>query len=277
MNESKYGKTAWQIHEIVMKEFGFVQRYADDPVVQRVVPTTEQANEYVNCVDKLYCYTRRSYPIGMKPITPEEAKELYIKEKMFDEIALDMRDIIFEEDGKKGLRRVTGEVIVPPLFDDFPERYDLFFQKKLRFRAIPVLKNNKYALCMMDGHGTLVTDFVYDKVFMFFFGYGNYYVVERDGKKGLIDSSNFTVLPCEMDEIYEQKDTDGIIPYCKNNKWGLLHFEVSTGAIFDDILIESECYAQGKIGEEWYFIDGDGKPTKKEQEAWFGSWYDADK
>ena len=134
-----------------------------------------------------------------------------------------MRDVVFVEDGKLGLRRVTGELLVPALFDSIPERY--------------------------------------------------YFVAERNGKKGLLDDSNGdVVVPCEMDEFYEQIDTDGIIPFNKGEKWGMLHFGVSSGAVFDDIDIGSEQYAKAKIGDEWFFVGGDGKPTKKEHEAWFGSW-----
>ena len=57
----------------------------------------------------------------------------------------------------------------------------------------------------------------------------------------------------------------------------MLHFDVNTGTIFDDIDIRSEQFAKGKIEDEWYFVKWDGKPTKNEDEAWSGSWYDAEK
>ena len=127
-----FGMTAWEIHEMAMKDLEKCETSIDDSIVQRNIPTLEQARTYVDCEYKLNCYWRRKYP-------------------------------------------------------------------------------------------------------------------------------------------------EGIIPYRQGEKWGLLHFGVTTGIIFDDIIIESECYARGKIGEEWFFIDGYGKPTKKENEAWFGSWIDADR
>lgn len=145
-------------------------------------------------------------------------------------------------------------------------------------KSVPVISDNKYALCRIDGQGTLVTDFVYDKIFRYFYGSSNLFVVERNGKKGLLDDcTGEVVVPCEMDEFYEQMDTDGIIPYNQGKKWGMVHFGVSTGAIFDDIDIRSEMSAKAKVGDEWFFVDGYGKPTKDQHKAWFGSWYDADK
>lgn len=277
MERKKYGKTAWEIHEMVMREFEVYQRYGEDPVILRVIPTPEQAREYVECVKKLDRYTRRRYLEGMERISPEEMDQLFKQEELFERMALDMRDVIFEEDGNKGLRRVTGEIVVPALFDGFPERYDVIFQLEFGIGTIPVIRNNKYALCVMDGSGHLLTDFIFDNIYMYFYGSSTYFVVEHQGKKGLVDSRANEIIPCEMDEIYEQMDTDGIIPYRKSTKWGLLHFGVNTGVVFDDVLISSEDYAQGKIGEEWFYIDGNGKPTRNNREAWFGSWYDSDK
>lgn len=272
-----FGMTAWEIHEMAMKDLEKCETSIDDSIVQRNIPTLEQARTYVDCEYKLNCYWRRKYPEGIIPISYEESEELFKRKMEYDVMALDMRDVIFEEDGKKGLRRVTGEIVVPPLFDDFPERYSYITQIDDNISAIPVVIGKKYALCLMDGKGTLATDIKYDKMYMLFFASNNYYVVECYNKKGLIKGNGEEIVPCEMDEFYEQIDTDGIIPYRQGEKWGLLHFGVTTGIIFDDIIIESECYARGKIGEEWFFIDGYGKPTKKENEAWFGSWIDADR
>lgn len=108
-----------------------------------------------------------------------------------------------------------------------------------------------------------MTDFVYDKIFRYFYGSSNLFVVERNGKKGLLDDcTGEVVVPCEMDEFYEQMDTDGIIPYNQGKKWGMVHFGVSTGAVFNDIDIRSEMSAKAKVGDEWFFVDGEGNLQK---------------
>jgi hypothetical protein len=281
MKYSDYIKrTAWEVHELATKREEIYQPFSDDPVVLRKLPALEQAKAFVDCAQHQREYLL-SLCYGGKRVTYEEGQEIFRLFDEFEEMALDMRDVVFVENGKQGLRRVTGELLVPAMFDSIPERYDYISQLNSETRliqSIPVIKNNKYALCLIDGQGTLMTDFVYDKIFRYYYGYTHLFVVERNGKKGLIDDRNGeVVVPCEMDEFYEQMDTDGIIPYSQGQKWGMLHFDVNTGAIFDDIDIRSEQYAKGKIEDEWYFVKWDGKPTKKEDEAWFGSWYDADK
>jgi hypothetical protein len=172
---------------------------------------------------------------------------------------------------------MTGEILVPALFDDIPEDYNCVSQIDATIHTIPVVKDKKFALYLTDGNGSLVTEFIYDNMYFFFYTSGIYYVVEREGKKGLIRPNGEEIVSCEVDEFYEQIDIDGIIPFRKGQKWGLLHFGVVTDIIFDDLEIESECYAKGKIGDDWFFINGDGKPVKNYDEAWLGSWYDSDK
>ena len=273
-------RTAWEVHELAMTRDEIYQPFADDPIVMRKPPTIEQAKAFVEIANKQKEYLL-SLCYGGRRFTHEEGDEIIRQYDQFEEMALDMRDEVFEENGKQGLRRVTGELLIPAIFDSIPERYDYISQIKPEvqmLQSVPVIVDGRCALCKIDGKGTLLTDFAYDKIFRYFYGSSNLFVVERNGKKGLLDDCDGEiVVPCEMDEFYEQMDTDGIIPYNQGKKWGMVHFDVNTGAIFDDIDIRSEQYAKGKIGDEWYFVKWDGKPTKNEDEAWFGSWYDADK
>lgn len=175
--------------------------------------------------------------------------------------------------------RVTGEVIVPALFDDIPERYNYVFEIVEPwgvYRPIPVVRNHKYALCTMDGKGTLITDFIYDKIFSYYGSRNNYFVVVINGKKGLIDEDGEVAIPCEMDEIYEMQDLDGIVPFIKMGKWGLF-YDVATEPIYDDIIIQSEWYAQVKKDDTWYYLDYKGNPVTDVEDAFFASYYDASK
>ena len=67
----------------------------------------------------------------------------------------DWRDEIFEENGKKGMKNIKGEVIVPAIYDDFgtPENY---------YATTPYVcayLDGKAGLVMRDGSGTPVTAF----------------------------------------------------------------------------------------------------------------------
>ena len=260
--------TAEVIHSWAMTRLEEYQPYSDYPIVQRVSPTIAQAKEYIECAQTLQYALEGHYPEGVKHLSFEEVEQLLKKDEHFQEMALDMRDIVFSINGKYGLQRVTGEVVVPAIFDGIPERYNYIFelQSGEYGRCIPVIRNNKYALCKMDGNGTLVTDFIYDKIYRYFYSRNIYFVVIQDGKKGLIYNDGEVAIPCEMDEIYGEYH--GIIPFKKGNKLGLFDY-IATAPIFDDILIECEEYVQVKQGNKWYYIDIGGNPTSEKDRAIF--------
>lgn len=117
----------------------------------------------------------------------------------------------------------------------------------------------------------------YSNAFRFVDSESKLYVCEKNGKKGLVDKDGCELIPCLQDEIYEMIDSDGVIPFIRNNKWGLFHFGVCTDAIFDDVEINSEDYCRVMCSGQWGWIDSKGQFTTDETEAWFGSWCDADK
>ncbi len=269
-------RPAEYINKLVLVGYEEYQPYSDVPAKKRVKPTEEQAREYVKCVKTLQCYYENRYPEGIERITPDEYPELSKKEEEFAEMALDMRDIIFEENGKVGLRSVTGEVLVPALFDEIPERYDCISEIKEPCGRVPVVKDHKYALCKTDGKGTLVTDFVYDRIFRYFWSNFQYFITVNGGKKGVIAWTGEEIVPCEMDEIYEMIDSDGCIPLRKGDKWGLVYCDIETEVIYDDYKFDGEM-AMVKKEDKWYYINNEGQPVTRIEEACFLSTYDADK
>lgn len=269
-------RTAEFINKKVLKGYPVFQPYSDDPFRLRIKPTEEQAREYAKCVITLQCFYENRYPEGTERITREEYPALLKKEEEFAEMALDMRDVIFEENGKVGLRRVTGELLVPALFDEIPERYDCISEIQEPCGRVPVVKDHKYALCKMDGKGTLVTDFVYDRIFRYFWSNYQYFITVNEGKKGVIDTLGREIVHCEMDEIYEMIDEDGCMPLRKGDKWGLVFYDVATEVIYDDYKIEDEMGMVKKDGE-WYYIDYNGKPVTNIEHAYFQSTYDITK
>lgn len=274
--------TAEQIYFLTMNEFEFWWDSAQKRWRERIQPTKEQAQDYIKCVKMLRAYYSNEYAKGMQRITSEESKRLEEKVSYYRGLHLDMRDVsLYGSHGKQGLQRVTGEVLVPVgEWWYVAERYDYIedIQESNGCNlCVPVRKENKYALCEMDGKGTLLTGFDYDRMFRYFGGYRSNFVVVQNGKKGLLSQFGTIIIPCEMDEIYEMIDSDGIVPFRKDDKWGMAFGTVSTQPIFDELYINSEEYARGRIGEEWLWIDSKGNPTANREERFFGSWYDMNK
>lgn len=218
--------TASQIHFLAMNSSEYWWNEDLKQWRPRIKPTEEQAKDYVHCVKMLLSYYSNCYPKGVSPIDDKEAQLLEEKVKGYEDMHLDMRDVLaFDKGFKFSLRRVTGEVVVPPLY--WPtERYDYIKNIRESWGAIwcvPVRKQDKYALCKIDVKGTLITGFDYDHMYRYFGGNVSYFVVEQDGKKGLISQTGRIIIPCEMDEIYEMTDADGIVPFKKGDKWGMAY------------------------------------------------------
>lgn len=156
--------------------------------------------------------------------------------------------------------------------------YLAYVKRKGWNQFLPVERDGRYALCVAGGEDALLTGFVYDEMFRYLGGGFGLFVVSRDGKKGLIEqATGKEVIPCEMDEIYEMLDADGVIPFRKGEKWGLYDGLTATAIIYDDVLIQSECYVQVKLGEMWFYINAKGCPVADISEVAFGSWYDISK
>lgn len=274
--------TAEQVHFLTMNEFEFWWDSAQKRWRERIQSTKEQAHDYIRCVKTLRAYYSNEYPKGMQRITSEDCKRLEEKVSHYRELHLDMRDVPLQgPHGKQGLQRVTGEMLVPiGEWWYVAERYDYIEDIQECNGSnwcVPVRKGNKYALCKMDGKGTLLTGFDYDRMFRYFGAYVSNFVVVKDGKKGLISQYGRTIIPYEMDEIYEMKDSDGIVPFRKGNKWGMAFGTVCTQPLFDELHISSEEYARGRIGEDWFWVDSNGNPTANREKCFFGSWYDMNK
>ena len=274
--------TAEQVHFLTMNEFEYWWDNAQKRWRGRTPPTKEQALDYIKCVKILRAYYSNEYPKGMQRITSEDCKRLEAKVSYYSKLHLDMRDIpLYGPHGKQGLQRITGEVVVPVgEWWYVAERYD-YIEDIQECNGcnwcVPVRKGNKYALYEMDGNGTLLTGFVYDRMFRYFGGYMSNFVVVQNGKKGLISQCGKTIIPCEMDEIYEKIDSDGIVPFRKGDKWGMAFGTICAQPVFDELYISSEEYARGRIGEEWFWVDSKGNPTANREERFFGSWYDMNK
>ena len=285
MTNKREWLTAKQVNEMALR----MCTYRSDGS-KRSLPTIEQAQEYDEIVVTLVaCY------MGYQgELTDDEVRLMQRSEEEFDHLQLDMRYQVFEENGKRGLRHPSGYVVVPPLFDDIAEQYDALGKRWGPTFAVPVIRDGKYALYDMgrpqdqefqeeplterEKYGKLATEFIYDNMYKFF-GTTGFFVVEKSGKKGVIDSSGNIIVPIEQDEIYEQMDRDGCIPFICNGKWGVSCHGETTDAEFVDVIIQSEDFVRVKIegDDTYYYLDDYGNLTSKRHEAFFGSWYDMSK
>ena len=285
MTNKRKWRTAKQINEMALRMCTFRSDGS-----KRSLPTIEQAQEYDEIIDTLFaCY------MGYQgELTDDEVSQMQRREEELDHLQLDMRYQVFEENGKRGLRHPSGYVVVPPLFDDIAEQYDAIYTGWGPVFAVPVIQDGKYALYDMgrpqdqefqkepltdeEKYGKLVTEFEYDNMYKFF-GAHDFFIVEKDGKKGVLDSGGNIIVPIEQDEIYEQMDTDGCFPFICNGKWGVSCHGKTTDAEFVDVIIQSEDFVRVKVegDDTYYYLDDYGNLTTKRHEAYFGSWYDMSK
>ena len=285
MTNKREWLTAKQVNEMALR----MCTYRSDGS-KRSLPTIEQAQEYDEIVVTLVaCY------MGYQgELTDDEVSQMQRREEEFDHLQLDMRYQVFEENGKRGLRHPSGYVVVPPLFDDIAEQYDALGKRWGPTFAVPVIREGKYALYVMgrpqdqefqeeplterEKCGKLVTEFEYDNMYKFF-GTPGFFIVEKDGKKGVLDSGGNIIVPIEQDEIYEQMDTDGCFPFICNGKWGVSCHGKTTDAEFVDVIIQSEDFVRVKVegDDTYYYLDDYGNLTTKRHEAYFGSWCDLSK
>lgn len=285
MTNKREWLTAKQVNEMALRMCSFRSDGS-----KRSLPTIEQAQEYDEIVVTLVaCY------MGYQgELTDDEVSQMQRREEELDHLQLDMRYQVFEENGKRGLRHPSGYVVVPPLFDDIAEQYDALGKRWGPTFAVPVIREGKYALYVMgrpqdqefqeeplterEKYGKLVTEFIYENMYKFF-GTPGFFIVEKDGKKGVLDSGGNIIVPIEQDEIYEQMDTDGCFPFICNGKWGVSCHGKTTDAEFVDVIIHSEDFVRVKVegDDTYYYLDNYGNLTTKRHEAYFGSWYDMSK
>lgn len=274
--------TAERINADVQTGYGYWYDPTYNKWNKRKQPTTKQARDYIHIVKALRHYYENCWPMNTIRITSEQASDYERRKAEYCELHLDMRDVIFHESDKVGLKNLLGDVIVPAEFDEIPERYDCVDESWGGYQSIsiPVVKQGKYALYLQatkKHNGKLVTDFVYDIIFRYYGSRITYFVCVQNTKKGVIDSLGDIIIPCEQDEIYEMQDLDGVIPFQQEKLWGLAYGNICTEAIFDDIKIISEDYCQVCYHGEWGYIDINGQFTKDRDKAFFASLYDSEK
>lgn len=120
-----------------------------------------------------------------------------------------------DENGKTGMKDITGTVIVPALYDGFL----CTFHYEYRMPAVPAFKNGKYGLVKTDGTGIEITDFVYDDMEGVEWAYSFYFKKNGSKQFGILLPDGTEALPCCLDS-YCERFGDAII-ICGNDKEGV--------------------------------------------------------
>ena len=140
----------------------------------------------------------------------------------------------------------------------FENEYDIFTQV--------FTENGKMALVSPDGKGTLKTGFDYDHIVFD----DCYYVLVKDGMKGLATGGGDVIIPAEMDEIYTP--FNDLAAFTKDEKFGfaMIGYDLITEPVYEsyDIVGESDYLQVVKDGVTGY-IDESGEFTTDEDERFF--------
>lgn len=129
----------------------------------------------------------------------------------------DWMDEVFEENGKKGLRNVKGEVVVPPIYDDFLSvvayGYDADCVAQL---------NGKAGIVKRDGKGTPMSSF--DFKHMESIPFTPAYAVWKEGsEKFALMMGQELVTPFEIEHFCGA--SDGVILLKTDGKMGMLAYD----------------------------------------------------
>jgi len=268
--------TAKRLHDKVMEDWSMYYDAASDQWCPRVKPTKEQAEDYIRCVNRLKTYYENN-------LSDEDYEDMQRIIKEYESLNLDMRDVVFEDGYKVGVKNLLGKAIVPAEFDEIPETYSCIDTRwGMKSFCIPVVKDGKYGLFRISTEkheGKMLTKKWYDGIFRYFSLQIPYFICsDEEGKLNIIDTlMGRELLKKPVSQIYEAKDSDGCILLEDDGKYGLVFGNVATEVKYDDVEICSEDYCRVRICNKWYWIDEDGRETDDKNKAFFGSFYDSTK
>ena len=160
----------------------------------------------------------------------------------------DWLDEVFEENNKKGLKNILGEVVVPAIYD----RYGMLMPYYMKNKPVGALLDGNFGLVKRDGKGTPVTEFIYRVIIPIPFC--DVYVVfnKEDRSHFALMMAGTVITPYEI-ENHEMPCDDAII-ISADGKKGIFYYG------YDIVYIKpeyDEVYSQG-IGENFIFVK-DGK------------------
>ncbi len=146
-------------------------------------------------------------------------------------------EMVYGQDGHKGLRSFSGKPVLAPEYDDILldyRDYGLFDST-----YIIAQKCGKWGIVSSDGKVSL--PFIYDRILPI--GHSLYAVSENGlwGASGV--PSCRLIVPCMMDDIYVSETLGGLILFRKDGKWGWKGCqspECDSGPKFDAVFLPNE-------------------------------------
>lgn len=118
---------------------------------------------------------------------------------------------VFEQDGKMGVMTITGEVLVPPRYDEIG--FDAWTEVAI------VRQGDRYG--HIDSQGTTITPVQYDRVWAFW--RGEYARVLHNGKFGVVDRNGVPVIPLAYTALTAlQYSGSQCWAACEHERWGVL-------------------------------------------------------
>ncbi|SPV13878.1 Uncharacterised protein [Burkholderia cepacia] len=118
---------------------------------------------------------------------------------------------VFEQDGQMGVMAITGEVLVPPRYDEIG--FDTWMEVAV------VRQGDRYG--HIDSQGKEITPVQYERVWAFW--RGEYARVLHDGKFGVVDRNGVQVIPCRYAALAVlQHSRSRCWAACENERWGVL-------------------------------------------------------
>lgn len=194
-----------------------------------------------------------------KHLAQEEFDEANRLQEEFYQIEenYDLFDKEFEEDGKIGLKEVTGRVIVPALYQGFPEVYSYTIKRNEPVAALGPEK--KFALVTTDGYGTPLTPFEYDMIECKH--HTSFYLCYKmtDGKLtcGLLSKHGKVLVPCIMDTIWDIQNN--IIIVDKDERYGLYTTSgLYIAPIYYEVKVDAGGFLLVRRDNEWGYISTQG-------------------
>lgn len=177
----------------------------------------------------------------------------------------DLFDKEFEENGKIGLKEVTGKILVPAMYQGFPEVYSYTIK-----RGEPVAAfgpGEKFALVTTDGYGTPLTPFEYDMIECKHHTsfYTCYKMIEGKITCGLLDKTGKLLVPCDMDNVWGIQND--IIIIDKDDKYGLyttsgLYIEPT----YDEVKVDEAGFLLVRMEDKWGYLSNQGTFIREDDE-----------
>ena len=158
----------------------------------------------------------------------------------------------FEADGLKGLKDISGKVLVPAMYHDFCEIYHYNIMRNSPVAAVNA--ENKVALVKTDGTGAPLTEFIYDNIHNV--PMSRLYAAYIGKKAAILTPNGKELVPCIIDSYTEL--LNGISNFESDGKEGLFTTQgLYVAPQFDEVTEKDELVYVRK-GEVWGFIDDEG-------------------